>query len=516
MKTLIKLLKKNLILLSLILFVVLLRLPVLTSQLIPFQFDHGKDAVAILHMWLTASPKLIGPWTSIPGLFFGPAWYYLLLPGAVIANGEPIASVITMLLLGIVTIVVLYKYFGLVEATMFATSSIFYTITTSAWNPFPMVLLSFMLLAVLKEIEKKRLVSNKQAFILGFLATLGFHFSTAFAVFYPLLIILSLGIKRIKVNVPIIGSALTGLAVPLMPQLLFELRHNFIQTKSVLAYLEKGDSNPASLEKFISILKTTAGEIKEVFFPSSYFEFAPLNIAIQLLFILLLGIGIFSFFFHIQDNKNKYLLVDALLWFTLPLFAFTVLHFNVWYLLPLIAMAFIMAGQIIKSAPKKVVVLFLCLCLLVSISKTYFFLTKDRQNLLSATTFLPNKKAALEYIYTTAGDKPFASYHFMPDIYDYPYQYLYFVNALDGRKLPTEFSYQPGEISYIPEKLELLQRIGKQIDTREPELIFYIIESHDNKDLYDHWWSQQQYGEIIATHTFSDALSVITALPRNK
>lgn len=504
--------KNNPYLLFLIIFVVAARLPVLVDRLIPFQFDHGKDAIGTFHMWQTFSPKLIGPWTSIPGLFFGPAWYYMLLPGMVLTNGDPVASVITMILIGLLTIVVTYRSFGRTTATLLATSSLFYTITTSAWNPFPMVGVSIVLLAVLQHVEKAKKITGVTAALLGFFSALGFHFSTAFAIFYPILIILSLLFKKIRISSKIVITALIAFIIPFIPQILFEISHNFIEVKGVLAYLQNGDSDPASLNKFQNVLHVTWGELQSIILPPSYFELPLINHIIFFSFALLLVFGLVFYFRHPKKQQFP-LSKDAALWFTLPLLAFTFLHFNLWYVLPLAAFTFIVLGTFLDQTNALVRRAFLVLCFISAITKVVFYIQTDKDSLLAGTTFLPIKEQAIEYIYEQTEGKPFASYQYMPDIYDYPYQYLYFKSALNGEILPTEFSYKPGETAYIPEKAELLQKFSKMQTSQSPEIIFYIVEDSDNPNLLESWWSQQKYGEIVDKQDISDVVTVYTATP---
>ena len=96
----------------LIVFAILTRVPFLFGGVIPFSFDHGKDSMAVLHMIKTSSLKFIGPWTSIPGLFFGPGWYYLLSPAYFISNGHPVSAVLLMFVIGLLIIWLTKKYFG--------------------------------------------------------------------------------------------------------------------------------------------------------------------------------------------------------------------------------------------------------------------------------------------------------------------------------------------------------------------------------------------------------------------
>lgn len=89
----------TLILVFLLLSSLAVRVGYLFGGAIPFSFDHGKDSLAVMHLAVTKSPVLIGPWTSIPGLYFGPTWYYLLAPAYLLGNFHPVAGVVMMVLL---------------------------------------------------------------------------------------------------------------------------------------------------------------------------------------------------------------------------------------------------------------------------------------------------------------------------------------------------------------------------------------------------------------------------------
>ncbi len=122
------------------------RSPLLFFQTVAFTFDHGKDSLAVMDLVTSLSPKLIGPWTSIPGLYFGPAWYYLLAPMHWLLNFHPLAGPITMMLLGLVQLILVYKYFGKLAALIVLTTPLWFMTTASAWNPYPLTLASWFVL----------------------------------------------------------------------------------------------------------------------------------------------------------------------------------------------------------------------------------------------------------------------------------------------------------------------------------------------------------------------------------
>ena len=81
------------------------RLPLIISGIIPFSFDHGRDSLAVLHFIKTLNPVFLGPWTSIPGLFFGPGWYYLLAPAYFLVQGNPVAGAWIMFFVGLLELI---------------------------------------------------------------------------------------------------------------------------------------------------------------------------------------------------------------------------------------------------------------------------------------------------------------------------------------------------------------------------------------------------------------------------
>src|SRR3989344_506891 len=96
----------------LLVWAALTRLPIIASGTMLFGFDQGRDALAVLHLIKTLNPVFIGPWTSIPGLFFGPGWYYLLAPAYWLTQGNPLSGPLTMFVLGLIGIALAYKYLG--------------------------------------------------------------------------------------------------------------------------------------------------------------------------------------------------------------------------------------------------------------------------------------------------------------------------------------------------------------------------------------------------------------------
>jgi hypothetical protein len=486
------------------------KLPLLLHGVIPFTFDHGKDSIAIFHMWQTLSPKLIGPWTSIPGLFFGPAWYYLLLPAYMIGMGHPVAPVWILVLLGIIQIWICARYFGLTAAIVVASSQTWFTLSQSAWNPFPMTLLTFVLLALFKSIEKNRRISNLQALAIGMTASLGFHFSTAFAVFYPILIASFFIIRKLLPKPIAWLLCAIGFAIPFVPQGLFEVTHGFLETHAVIRYLKEGDSQAVGGSKLSEVIGVTLKETKLAVVPVTHYQIPYLALTLE---IITIGAYLYGLYITIKKKQKLFFGLDVLVWLLLPIIGFTFLHFNVWYILGILPAVVIVVSQLLDRAPAKWRYVVLGLFLLMPALKVVFYYDHDQPILQGSRQFLPVKRAAIDFIRSDAAGRSFASYHYVPDIYDYSYQYLYFWQAAHGMKLPAEFSYKPGATEYMPEKAELLAKFSDN-QYSNPEVIYYVVEQTQNPAFLETWWNEQSYGQIISEHKLSEEVTVYVATPK--
>lgn len=447
----------------------LTRLPHLLSQTMLFGFDQGRDALAVLQLIKTGNPAFIGPWTSIPGLFFGPGWYYLLAPAYLLLQGNPLAGAGTMLLLGLAAIALAYKYLGIYEAVIITAAPLWLLLSTGAGNAFPMGLIGLLLVIAVKK--------NWPAFWLGIILGLGFHFSSALAVLW-------LAVMFFLIKPKHWPKFALGLFLTFIPQLLFELKHHFSQTQAVIDYFSAGESQRINPGKIALVTQAIIHELNLSILPDIPWLTIPgvLLIAAGMLFWPKLGALIL-----------------------IPAIGFWWLHFNPWYVYGLAPLAVAACGKTLRRLPKPLAYLFLLLLLISSLKQT------PRPN--NHKGFLSAKMQALDYVYQKAENRPFASYHYHPEIYDFAYQYLYIWQAFKGKPLPVEFSYQPGAPTYVPEKNNLLSKLPPPAG--KAEVIFLIIEKPDNIWHYpfESWLKQINYSEVVGEKIIGPELEVWQATP---
>lgn len=506
--------KKYYLPILLLFLVALTRLPYLIDGVIPFGFDHGKDSLAIMNMLVSKQLTFIGPWTSIPGLYFGPGWYYLLAPFFLFGNFNPVSAVYAMFILVMIQVYLAYKYFGKIAAIIIAGAPFWLMISTSAWNPFPMTLLTLIILIVFKKIREDGLLNEKRALVLSLAAGFGFHFSAAYAIFYFPAVALVLFYLKPKTNIKAVAAGALGLLLPFSPQLLFELRNNFIQTKSVIDYFKAGEPHTFGLDKIVNVIRTTFNDLGNGFLP----EFRLLSKNTNRLIKQLVLLSFLPIIYSQIKNKNKtvakdfnYYLVLFIAFILIPMMGFFFLHFNVWYVYAMIPVMVLLVARIIMIAPKWYQIIFCTLMVLTPVVSYLDYLSVDKAKLLTNHSFLTVKKEAIRTIREKAGAEPFASYHYLPDIYDFSYQYLYFSDALNGKELPVEFAYMPEAVPYIVQKEWLLTQLPRQL--KQPDKIFFIVEKPENEEFLSQWWGQQQFGEITETIKINEIVTVYVATP---
>jgi hypothetical protein len=126
---------------------------------------------------------------------------------------------------------------------------------------------------------------------------------------------------------------------------------------------------------------------------------------------------------------------------------------------------------------------------------------------------LPIKLKIIQEIRNRAGNEPFASYQYVPDIYDFSYQYIYIWQGFQGQQLPTEFSYEPNVVPYISQKPALLSKLSAVTPQASPKKIFFIVEKPSNTLFLNEWWTHQKYSEITDEVKFGDSLTLYEATP---
>lgn len=225
-----------------------------------FIYDQGRDAAKLAEI-ASGQVTLIGPTTGLEGLFLGPLWYYVGVPGFILSGGSPVGIAAWFILLSAVAfpffwwlnkvlfwqqpkgnkkeptsqrqLSVLFGWLCLVLFVILPGSIVS---STTIWNP---LLAAPLMSAALYSFWRVRAATQKWLWLANgfFCLALTLQSEFAYAVFYLPVLFLAIPwmTKRIKWTDFVTAGMAVG--VTLVPQLLFELRHQFIMTNSLLRSL---------------------------------------------------------------------------------------------------------------------------------------------------------------------------------------------------------------------------------------------------------------------------------------
>src|SRR3990167_11025306 len=93
--------KKELVVIGLILLIgAFFRLYKISSYM-TFLGDEGRDVIIVRRIFTELHPPLIGPGTSVGGMYLGPLYYYLMAIPLLIAGFSPVGPAVMVALLGV-------------------------------------------------------------------------------------------------------------------------------------------------------------------------------------------------------------------------------------------------------------------------------------------------------------------------------------------------------------------------------------------------------------------------------
>lgn len=238
-----------LIIVFLIAFQIILSSWILFKGDLYYNEDISRDLLLLENITTKQPITLIGPRAmGISGLFHGPLWLYVNLPAYVIGQGNPIVMGIFWMLLYAIYIALVYfvakRLFDSTVAIMSALllSSIsyqyFFNNTFGALFLFPLFFYTFT-----KYIQTLKI---KLLLISFFLLGLIIQFEMAFGgpIMLVSLVYLLIHLIRKKKLFHLLACGI--ILIPLSTFFLFDLRHGFMQTHSLLTYMFSHNSSSGS------------------------------------------------------------------------------------------------------------------------------------------------------------------------------------------------------------------------------------------------------------------------------
>lgn len=412
----------------------LLRLPLISQGFFAFTFDQGRDLLEVEKIVLHHNLTLIGPTTGLPGIFYGPWWYYFLAPLFLIGQGDPLAITFFFGLIGLVTVISVYlliqkltknKYVALTFTAVVAMSQPFLTASSQIWSPSLVLPLMIIYLYALSRIFQ----SLKPVWFLVLGLSSGFIADSGAA--FGIVLILATIIASIFFKKQLFKKRyllfFAGLLIVFLPRIIFDLRNEFLITKSMITWL----SNPHVYQEQLSFAQrlTNRTELFLHAFAQTFSQSSKLLSLVPLSFLIISAWITKSYL--IKSEIFKFLLTITLLIY----FGFSLYPDAVWdyYLvgLPLIFLTtFALATSQLWQKSAVVTSVFLLLTVLVNFNQKLlspFSITWQGDGAIYR-----NQKRVLENLESEfTGD--YSLYVYTPARFDHPFDYLINWYARDNK-----------------------------------------------------------------------------------
>ncbi len=494
---------KYILILVLLFLGVLYRLLVTSGNNFIFNVDNARDFVDVREMVTQTKFRLIGPTSGIEGVFNGPGWYYILGVPFILTDGNPYSGIVLMIFFWAIGGFYLLKLFVkssiwviLAVIGLWLFSNYIMLLTHYSFNPNPVTLLAPVFVYYLREYIKNGGVVR--SLIIWILAGFFFQFEMAYGVFMPLIILLSLVLLK-KQNYFRKKHFILGVlsfCCLLLPQLVFDLKHNFIMTNSFVNYiLHPGDDRKESINIFKRIYLIARAHY-DVFVPTLMNE---LVLYITALLVLL------STFYKLVKEKiieQRSVIIISLVMIFVPFLGYIFVPINVysWHLGGSMLASILLISCSLEYLQKKGVLgtifvsLFVALIFFFGIANLELLTLLKGERVSNDVSVFRNELAVVDYVYQKAEGKSFKVYSYLPSVIDYPYQYLFWWRGLKKYGyLPEDYAYLPFQPTYISGKEVLKSKISPP----NSDLVF-LIKEPDRIGLREAWENNFEKMELLS------------------
>lgn len=436
-------------------------------------------------------PALIGPTTSINGVFLGPFYYYFNLIPYLISDGDPSAltywNIAWYMIAALGLFIFFYKLnktFSLFTSAIFLMTPAFFYSSRYFWSANPMPYVSvFYFLSLFSFLIQPNIINS---FLTGFISGLSMQFEAAFGVIFLPFFLVFASFKKAKVKYLL--TAIASFSFTLTAQILFELRHQFIMTKTF--YREVFGSSQILGEKLA---------LPEIFTShfNTYVEFASGQLEIPgflSVFLLVVSVSFLSIRLYLKKldpvSRNIFLVSILFVVFSFIFYMFYPHPLKGWYLLGLRVPYIFLIALFLAEAFKQnfVLKLLVIILLMFSFINTYFdqsrFIPKNIDSRSADKSNLRNEIEAIDWVYAKASGEGFKAYNYIPSVYDFPYQYLYWWYG--GKK----YGYHPETVTYLDNVPEYIKDNEKFLNLKrgsKDSKIFLIYEPDENQKRLDAW-----------------------------
>lgn len=207
-----------------------------------FGMDQENEILIVDNIVSGRHFPLIGLSSSDTGIYRGPAFLYLSAIPYILFDGNPVGGAITASLLGLIVSLLIYRLgskmfspsIGFLGALLYCGSFLVAYYDRQFWNPTFIPLLSLLIGCLCFNVMRKK--SYFLSIVLILLFGIATHAHLTILIFTPLIIYTLWSIRK-KLSFKKWFILLFFLVVTQLPLILFDIRHDFLNTKAMISTL---------------------------------------------------------------------------------------------------------------------------------------------------------------------------------------------------------------------------------------------------------------------------------------
>lgn len=464
-----------------ILYPLLLALKTITEGGIPFWFDPARDF--LLAVDNLKKPALIGPPSGIPGLFYGPYWIWFISISLLLSKDPRIVvALVLMIPYLLIFPYLLFRFTPLFGKTLCLLLWLLFilsygTYATFLWNPHlaPLFFLCGIFLLIFTPFLAGGTNSAIRIFFSGvsFGLLMNVHISFGLGIliatllFFPFQYVIAAFYQRKKLRHAFKNTLqaavffCVGFILTFTPFILFEYRHDFLQTTAVWkTILNAVMYNSASVGQ----TGLTNGEIIQQFFGIlAVFLQVPSRVGYGIYYTFIgVVVGMIGYFllkrlkkqkiehdFFVFTEIEKSLLLYIFLCSSSILYLYLSSKNPVWiYHFLGVEILFMFFVGLVARKIVLVEKLLIVWVIIIVIRHGVSFGTSPPINAFSLDT-LVTKKHIVETIYKDAGVQQFSVFSYSPAIYTYDYDYLFLWLGKDVYRHEPEKNLEQSRYVYL-------------------------------------------------------------------
>ena len=270
-------------------------------------------------MILETRPTFLGPTASVGGFYLGPIYYWMAAPFLALWRFDPVGPSYMVAAFGVATVLLLYKFLknavgfwpAIISSSLYSVAPLIVQYSRSSWNPNPLPFFALLLIYFLYLGLKNKKLKHFFFAGLSFGVAIQLHYLavTLIPVIFLIIIVNNYRLFLKSALLTILGSLVT-----FSPFLIFEIKHNFPNFKTILEFVTRPSTHGYKNTNFIWLVSNLANILLEDLSKLKGTNFTKVT------FWILTAGGVWGLFKNWHNSDKKLIFSIGVIWFLGGLF----------------------------------------------------------------------------------------------------------------------------------------------------------------------------------------------------